>query len=482
MKRREMNDPYAAAAQATSLQDSPADTPTADIGVVLETTSGLCRHCLRTVPAVIHEKDGAVHLRKCCPQHGAETVLLEEDAAYHRRKREYDKPGTASAVETAQQSGCPHDCGLCPQHRQHTCIGLLEVTGGCDLHCPVCYAAAGTGRHRDLSALIAAMDHFQEAEGGRAEILQISGGEPTTHPDILEIIAQARQRHFRYVMLNTNGLRIADDPAFVRELARFRGGFEIYLQFDGLHDAVHRRLRGRELQAVKERAVTALAAADLPITLVCTVEAGLNDDGLGELFLYGLRTLGVRGINFQPRAAFGRAPQGQRPALTISGLIRRLAAQTGGLLRNEDFIPLPCNVEGSALTYLYRRGGGFVPITRRARIREYLPLINNTFFFQIEEMLKTTGRELVHGRHVCDCLRFIDDFRTLVPLSFFGKSREARMEYVDENTFRLSITRFVDADNFHTRAMQKECVHILGADGRRIPFSAYNLLHRRHEE
>lgn len=443
----------------------------------LEATQGLCGQCLGTVPAKIVQKWESIFLIKICPTHGEETVLLEEDATFHHKKRLYDKPGTASPAENQVSKGCPQDCGLCPAHEQHTCIGLVEVTSACDLGCPVCYANAGFLEHVPLGDIEKAMDHYQRAESHQAEILQISGGEPTTHPEILAIIAMAKRKGFRYVMLNTNGLRIAAERDFARALAEFRGGFEVYLQFDGLSALTSKHLRGRDLVEVKKQAVQNLVDFAVPITLVCTVEHGVNDNELGGLFLYGLNTTGVRGINFQPRASFGR---GSRNAgnLTISGVIHRLAEQTNSLLRVEDFIPLPCNVEGVALTYLYRRGKGFVPITRSARIREYLPLINNTFFFKLEDMLKETAGELLRGNFACDCFKFLSDFRHLVPVSFFTKSQAEKMAYVDENTFRVSITRFLDAATFHRRAAEKECVHIVTPDGKRYPFSAYNLIHR----
>jgi 7,8-dihydro-6-hydroxymethylpterin dimethyltransferase len=446
--------------------------------IYLEATQAFCPQCLQIVPAKIVEREGAVHLLKHCPLHGSQWELLEEDAAFHHRKRLYDKPATASATDTPMEKGCPYDCGLCPVHEQHGCIGLIEVTGRCDLGCPVCFAAAGRGEHLDLAVITAMMDHFQQAEDQRAEILQISGGEPTTHPNILDIIAAARARNFRYVMLNTNGLRIAAEPEFARALGRFSGGFEVYLQYDGLSVQSHQTLRGRDLTAIKKQAVSNLSAAGVPVTLVCTVAAGVNERELGDLFLWALHTPGIRGLNFQPLAAFGRHDAAVAPAPTISGIIRLLVNQTGGLLQADDFLPLPCNVEGVALTYLMRRQKGFIPLTRQARIADYLPLINNTFFFKMEEMLSAATSEMLHGRHVCDCFKFLADFSKLLPLSFFTRSREERMAYVDRDTFRVSITRFLDTRSFHLRAIQKECVHVITPNGRRIPFSAYNMLHR----
>jgi uncharacterized radical SAM superfamily Fe-S cluster-containing enzyme len=446
--------------------------------IYLEATNGFCMRCQETVPAKIIERERRILLHTCCPVHGISETLLEDDAAYYRRKRSFDKPATASTIQTATDRGCPWDCGLCPLHEQHTCIGLIEVTGACDLQCPVCYVAAGDGPHLDLDTIWRMMDFYQQAEAGRAEILQISGGEPTCHPAILDIIAAARGQGFKYVMLNTNGLRLATDRKFAQALGEFRGGFEVYLQFDGFREQTHRYLRGRDLRDIKRLAIENLREFRIPITLVCTVEKGLNEDELGRLVLYGLETPGVRGINIQPRAAFGRQPGPNPATLTISGLIHTLSEQTGGLLKPGDFLPLPCNVESVALTYLYRRDGGFVPITRNAGIEKYLPLISNTFFFKIEDLFKEARGELLQGRKFGECCNFIMDFKGFVPFNFWLKNHYERMDYIDENTFRISITRFNDGQNFTAKAQHKECVHIITPDLRRIPFSAYNLVHR----
>lgn len=153
---------------------------------------------------------------------------------------QYSKPGTLSKPQQSRDRGFPFDCGLCPDHEQHSCIGVLEVTSNCDAHCPTCYAQSkDNGEFLRMEQFEQMLDFFIDAEFGQAEILQISGGEPTTHPDILEIIRMAKRKKIKYVMLNTNGLRIATDETFVRELSRFVRDFEVYLQFDGFAEQTY---------------------------------------------------------------------------------------------------------------------------------------------------------------------------------------------------------------------------------------------------
>lgn len=442
-------------------------------------TMSLCSQCLAPVPAKVIFQHGAVYLLKNCLQHGVQQELLEEDRDWYLQRYTYDRPGTDAAPQTETRRGCPYDCGLCPDHEQHTCIGLLEVTNACDLHCPVCFANAGTGTFLPLHTIAAMLDAYQDSEDGAAEVLQISGGEPTTHPQILEIIALAREKHIRYVMLNTNGKRLAEDRDFVRALGQFRTGFEIYLQFDGFTREVHERLRGEDLTALKERALANLADFGVPVTLVATVQQGVNEHELGRLVEFGLNHPVVRGINFQPLAFSGRVTDAD-PArrITLSGILRRLELQMAGMLRMNDFIPLPCDADRVAVTFLYRDKGAFVPVTRHLQAKNYLSLFKNTLAFYPQDVFHKMAEELCSGAQTCNCLGFLKDLLPLAPLGVKAALTGDKATFLNDNFFRITVTSFLDRYNFDMKSMKKECVHVLTPDLRKMPFSACNLLHR----
>ncbi len=449
--------------------------------VYYEFTNSLCNECDTTIPAKIVFQDGKVYLLKRCPIHGEQRELLEHDIEYYKNKRRFDKPGTVSRVQTEVKNGCPFDCGLCPDHDQHSCISLIEITNRCNMNCAMCYANSGAGEDLALDDVLRMIEFGAEAEGGRGEILQISGGEPTLHKDILKIVEAAREK-YQYVMINTNGIRIAEDEDFVRALSRFVGGFEIYLQFDSFEDAVYQKMRGRALRDVKRKAIENLNKYHIPVTLVLTVERGVNDGEIGKIISFGLETGGVRGVNIQPVAFFGRkegnADRSDR--VTLTNVIGLIEEQTKKMLTKEDFFPLPCNVERVALTYLYKTKEGFIPIARSNRIKEYLPYVSNTFAFKVEDAL-ANGKELLFGC-CCNPLNFLKDFKRFVPKDFMSWDIAKRSEYVSSNTFRITITSFVDRYNFDMKSMQKECVHVITKGLRRIPFSAYNMIHRSREQ
>ena len=190
-----------------------------------DTTSSVCTTCLRPVEAKILIKENNVYLEKWCSAHGTERVLISDDADYYRLCREiYVKPPEMpDRFNTKMEYGCPFDCGLCPDHMQHSCISVVEITEQCNLSCPVCYAESSPnhGRHATLTEVIAMLDTVVANEG-EPDVVQMSGGEPTIHPDFFEILDAVRERPIRHLMINTNGLRIAKEPEFVNRLATYK--------------------------------------------------------------------------------------------------------------------------------------------------------------------------------------------------------------------------------------------------------------------
>lgn len=438
-------------------------------------TRTMCSTCRAIIDGKIVYGDDGVYILKNCPKCGQQAALLEDDHKYHLSKSRYQKPATASSVQTHADRGCPYDCGLCPAHEQHTCIGLIEITKRCELNCGMCFAKCGRG-DLTLDQIERMMDFYLEAEGGRAEILQISGGEPTLHPDILRVIQMAKDKGIGFVMLNTNGIRIASDKSFARELAAFRGGFEVYLQFDGLNDAIYEALRHRKMLELKRQALAYLAEYNVPTTLVCTVAHGVNDKHLGELVAFGMDAKAVRGINLQPLAYYGGDAPGERRA-TLSGILGAIEAQTSRMLLKSDFIPLPCDPDRVAITYLLRDRSGFVPLTRGRDMSDLKQFIGNTFMFSVEDTLNNLqeGVTIFNIGACCDLMSYI---KKRLPKGFMLKSKEEKLRFVDEDTFRISVSSFVDRFNFDMKSMQMECVHVITPDLKRIPFSAFNMLHR----
>src|SRR6267154_1646087 len=170
-------------------------------------TQSLCPECLALVPAKIISKGQRVYFRKRCPEHGVREDFVCSDVALYDQM-ELSVPGKMPRFGVEPNRGCPYDCGLCTEHEQHTCVGLVEITSNCNLKCPMCFASSGPGgTHWSFEEARAAIDRLVEVEG-RAEVLQISGGEPTIHPEFLRVLDYACTQPIEIVMINTNGIRL----------------------------------------------------------------------------------------------------------------------------------------------------------------------------------------------------------------------------------------------------------------------------------
>jgi len=207
-----------------------------------ELTRSICPQCRRVIDAKVIFRDNRVYMRKRCPDHGEFESHVYGDAEAYSRFARYNKPGTLPLTRSTEiDKGCPHDCGLCPDHQQHTCLGIIEINSTCDMECPLCFADAALGFNLTLEKVEEILDDYVRAEG-QPEVIQFSGGEPTVHPRIIDFIGAAYARDIKFVMINTNGKRIARDDRYVEQLAQARPSF--YFQFDGFERETYRILRG----------------------------------------------------------------------------------------------------------------------------------------------------------------------------------------------------------------------------------------------
>jgi uncharacterized radical SAM superfamily Fe-S cluster-containing enzyme len=262
-------------------------------------------------------------------------------------------------------------------------------------------------------------------------------------------------------------------------LGKFKGNFEIYLQFDGFDEKIHKKLRGKDLKDIKKKAIQNLSKHEIPITLVSTIERGINDNEIGRIVEFGLGEEFIRGINFQPICFSGRLNEHDvKKRITITGILKKIEEQTEEKILVNDFVPLPCNVERVAINYLYRSGKEFMPLARGLDIKKYIPFIDNTFNFDADNILEKIKNK-PSGYLGCNCFSFLNDMRKIIPKEFILKTKEKKIEHVNQNTFRISVTSFPDAYNFDIKSMQKECVHIITPNLKKIPFSAYNMVHRK---
>lgn len=439
-------------------------------------TQSLCRHCDALIPAKIVEQNGAIYFRKHCLEHGTEKIRVSSEADYWHLCRQYIKPGDRPlSFQTRTVRGCPWDCGLCPDHEQHSCVALVEVTDACNLECPVCFADSSPHRsgYRSLAEIESMFDAIVASEG-EPDIVQISGGEPTIHPEILDILELAKQKPIRHLMINTNGVRIVRDDEFVAALAGFKPGFEVYLQFDSLDDDALQDIRGANLAKLRRRALEQLEVHSISTTLVVTVKAGVNDGALADIVDFARRFGCVRGVTFQPVQDAGRNPDFDptRNRLDLAGIRRRLLDAID-VFCDDDIVPLPCNPENIAIGYCLRDGEKLTPITSFLPRDEFVGKAPNSIVFEKYPDLKARLFEVLSlsgtPENTADRLESLMCCLPALPVP-------ESLGY--EHIFRITIVQFLDRHNFCLSSVKRSCIHIVHPDGRIIPFDTYNLFYR----
>lgn len=437
---------------------------------VADRTESLCPHCLERIPAERCQEGDAVFLTKSCPQHGAFRTLIwrgEPSLADWSRSK---KPVHIGTYRSKDARGCPFDCGLCPSHRQRSCTILIEVTGRCNLSCSFCFAAANPQAEQDPSLEdIEGWYRMAFEKSGPHTVIQLSGGEATVRNDLPEIIALGRTVGFSFIQLNSNGVRLAADPAYARELQQ-AGLSSVFLQFDGTNDDIYRSIRGRALFDEKLRAIEHCAEAGLGIVLVPTIVPGVNSENIGEILQRALQLApAVRGVHFQPASYFGRYPGNPETCerFTLPDLLRAINAQTNGLMKPEHFSPPGCEHPHCSFhgNFLRLPTGELQPLSTHA---------GASCCCALEPEDKGASRAVSYVMRQWAAPVVSDRNGTMDALDLF-------LENHHKNTFAVSAMAFQDVWNLDLERVQGCCIHVVSPDNRLIPFCLYNLTSAREQ-
>ena len=339
-------------------------------------TYSVCPECLKKLPAVIEEEDGKVYMRKTCEEHGDFEDVLSSSSKYykwtHYQKKdkngkilwEFEKDGEANPPDcTADDRGCPYNCGLCNEHLSTCSLALIDLTNRCNFSCNFCYAnveQAGYWIEPSLEEIDRIMKHFRSKPIPPPAIM-FTGGEPTVRKDFPEICKMAKDNGFQEVIVATNGygFQRKNGGAEWTKRCRDMGLDTLYFQFDGINDTTYEKTRGiKGLMKYKQRVIDNCRKAGFDsIVLVATIATGVTDIEIGNIIQYAINNVDiVRGITFQPVSLCGRisAEEMQELRITNADVIKEIEKQTGGKLAMDNaWYPLTTIVEfGRLIAYL----------------------------------------------------------------------------------------------------------------------------------
>lgn len=451
----------------------------------LSATQSFCHLCgdlSRTIDTHIVTKDEEVYLRKFCPKCGESMVKISTDYEYYKKCDSYLKqPDLPEHPITKVLRGCPYDCGVCPQHQNHPCLALFDITDECNMKCNICYhaSAPGMGNHKSMEQIKQMLTTLLKIES-QPDLIQITGGEPTIHPHIVEILRYLKSSPARHLMLNTNGIRIAQDEAFVKELKALGGGFEVYLQFDSLQENTLRNIRAQDMRAIRQKALEMLEKYSISTTLVCVIKKGVNDHEIPAIIEYSRTLRCVRGVVFQPVQEAGRIKAEEDFRITLSEIREDIIADTANPFTAEDMIPLPCDPHKISVGYAAKtmkkdKSGNpyadLFPVTGQIPKEMVIDQKGTITFEQdrdfIKSIIKTVSLDTAMGEAILS-----DKIKQKLFCCWPSFLTPADMGY--ENVYRIVIMEFSDIVNFDATNIKRECNFIIKPD-RAIPFSTHNM-------
>ncbi len=439
----------------------------------------LCGNLEKLIDTHIVTKDDKVYLRKFCPKCDESFVKISDDFDYYKKCDEYLKaPDLPEKSLTPVKKGCPYDCGVCPQHQNHPCLALFNITDECNMKCNICYHSSepGLGNHKTMDDIEQMLKILLEVES-EPDLIQITGGEPTIHPDIIEILKYLKNSPVRHLMLNTNGIRIATDEKFVKQLKALGGGFEIYLQFDSLDKDSLVDIRGTDMTKVRLDAVAMLEKYNISTTLVSVIKKGINENQIPDIIEFSRKYRCIRGVVFQPVQVAGRVEASGDFNINLSQIRQIIVDDEKNPFEADDMIPLPCDPHKICVGYGAKtidnnsNYANIFPVTSKIP-KEVVTNQKGTVSFEqdrgfVKTVIETVSLDTAMGEAIVK-----DKIKSKLFCCWPDFLSPADMGY--ENVYRIVIMEFSDINNFDTTNIKRECNFMIEKN-KVIPFSTYNM-------
>ncbi len=450
---------------------------------IFSRTTALCPECNVKTDARIIEDEGAIFLEKLCVTHGNSRALICSDAKWYADSLHFLKPGTPPKSRSVQEyNGCSDSCGLCPSHKQHTCLPVIEINTECDLNCPVCLKNERKDFSLTSQEFTSIIDTLQKCEDS-VEVINISGGEPLLHPELETFIGIANDKGILQTTVSTNGLQLLKNSE-LRQMIKETGTL-IALQFDGFLPETWKRLRGIDLSEQKLEIISLMEEEGIRYSLVATIEKNINENEVEDITDFFFKSQALS-LMFQPASFTGNAHSMGDPLqrTTIPDVIA--GAERSSFINSGDFIPLPCcHATCFALSYYLKADD-----TTYVNMKEFLgtdryidSIANRTLPGLDAESYQTIMARIydmwsAQDQFSTDTL-IMDRIRSILrKLNQSGFSSKAAFDIGRESVKAVFIHQFMDRHTFDFGRVIKCCNHYPTANGKLIPMCAANVLGR----
>jgi uncharacterized radical SAM superfamily Fe-S cluster-containing enzyme len=455
----------------------------------LSRTTSLCIACKQGIPAEIVELDGKVLMRKRCPRHGPQEVMIASDAAWYHRTLAFGavlKP--PAHVKNEVKTGCPYDCGACSSHQQSVYLPVIPITSACNLDCPICYTInKNEGAFHMSPEEFAATLEVIRRNDPEMKIVNLTGGEPTRHPQLTRLVRLCHEAGIHRVTISTHGLTFLHDEAMLQELAELRA--RIVLSFDSFEDKVNKRMIGANVFSAKMRVLDQLAKHNVDTTLIPVLALGVNDHEVGRLIDLALERENIRSLEIHTMTFTGQGGTGfdAKSRITAPDVLRHIESSTAGAIRMDDFVPSPC---AHPLCYqtcylLQTNAGRFVPFARFMSKENIRELLTDNLYIEpgekMERVLEGVIGDLWSAEIPSETAQeVLATLKKLIQQLFPSRP----MPYADQQILAERASKAIylhshmDEGNFDSDRIRQCCVGVPSADGGNVPTCSYNILYR----
>ena len=457
------------------------------------TVRGMCRGCRQIVPARVFFRNGRVWQQSLCPRcPPAPPALIASDEGWY-----LDNVPRGFADRSPlpgshpPRLGCPHDCGPCAWHASPCQLPVISITNACNLRCPICFTYNRRDRvffmpteemRKTVDALIAAT--------GPIDLINITGGEPTLHPEIIEVLSCCRRPEIGRVTMNSNGLRLAADLALCEQLAEL--GVCVVLSFNTFDRATAIRMHGADVLDAKLQAIENLTRAGVRMTLLNVMARDINEDATAGMLDLMRRNDSILSLTVQTMTCTGQGGGSfpERRHIPVDEAARIVCGGSRGGLHFPDFLPRPAAHPLCYLVcYMLKSGPSLLPFARLAPRDELESLMADSYLMRLTDARTFFSERIaavINDLYARDETAHLRVFRELIDRMYpvNGTIGTFERQRIAESAVRtICIHTHMDEDTFDcSRAMLCPDLVPCGANGRLVPACTYNLFYRMQDE